>query len=277
MILAIMMLQAGQELHAQFVVYDPAQFANMLKSFANEIQLIVNTANTLKETKNILSTAIQTKEEIDNIYTLQYDVQDALKVAKGIADLKWSDLDFVSQKALGISLDPNVYLPGIPETEELRKTLGMDPTSYNARQLYSLLVGLNAYSTPLESFADFDRLSKNARINQFAMAEMTGQKKLQTAMSYNQLADEMIGQANELIREVKRDRRLTMNEGERLSLLKQCKEVIMQSMDLKHQADEMMRNVAENQSTSREALLQAHQNQLIRKALAESPQMKYGQ
>lgn len=277
MILAIMMLQAGQELHAQFVVYDPAQFANMLKSFANEIQLIVNTANTLKETKNILSTAIQTKEEIDNIYTLQYDVQDALKVAKGIADLKWSDLDFVSQKALGISLDPNVYLPGIPETEELRKTLGMDPTSYNARQLYSLLVGLNAYSTPLESFADFDRLSKNARINQFAMAEMTGQKKLQTAMSYNQLADEMIGQANELIREVKRDRRLTMNEAERLSLLKQCKEVIMQSMDLKHQADEMMRNVAENQSTSREALLQAHQNQLIRKALAESPQMKYGQ
>lgn len=277
MILVIMILQGGQGLRAQFVVYDPAQFANMLKSFANEIQLIINTANTLKETKNILSTAIRTKEEIENIYSLQYEVQDALKVAKGITDLKWSDLGFVSEKALGISLDPNVYIPQIPETYELRKALVTDPTSYNARQLYTLLAGLNAYSTPLESFADFDRMFKNTAINQFAIAEMTAQKKLQTAMAYNQLADEMIGQANELIREVKRDRRLTMNEAERLSLLKQCQEVIMQSMDLKKQADEMMQNIAENQSPSRDALMQAHQNQLIRKALAETPQMKYGQ
>jgi hypothetical protein len=272
----LFLLQAENGLKAQFVVYDPAQFGNMIKSLANEIKLIANTAKTLQETKNILQTAIRTKEEIENIYSLQWEVQYALGIARGIKDLKWSDLDFVSQKALGISIDPNVYIPNIPETYTLRQTLGREPTTKNARQLYSLLVGINSYSEPINNFADFQIRSKEAAINQFALVEMTGQKRLQTAMSYNELADEMIAQANELIIAVKRDRKLTMNEAERLSTLKQCQEVLMQSLDLKRQADEMMLSVIESKSASNDTFIQTHQNQLVRQALAETPQMKYG-
>ena len=273
----LMCLLGANSLKAQFVIYDPAQFGNMIKSLANELKVISNTAKTLAETKNILKTAIATKQEIENIYSLQWQVQDALELAGGIKGLKWSDLDFVSQKALGISIDPNVYIPHIPGTYGLRQTLGLEPSRYSARQLYALLVGINSDSAPLDNYADFTNKSKEAAINQFAIAEMTDQKRLQTALAYNGLADEMIQQANELIIAVKRDRLLTMNEAERLSTLKQCQEVLMQSMDLKLQADELLQSVAGRQSKSKDALMQAYQNQLVRKALAESPQMKYGQ
>lgn len=264
-------------LKAQFVVYDPAQFTNMLRSLANDLQVISNTSKTLRETKNILSTAKKTKEEIENIYSLQWEVQEALEIARDVSRLKWSDLDEVTQKAMGLSVDPNVYLPLLPETAPLRNALRQEPGTSSTRNLYSLLVGIHQRSAPLVDYADFDEMSKQVTIHQFAMAEMTDHKKIQAALSYNQLADEMIEQAKELMQAVKRDRQLTMNEAERLAALKQCQDVLVKSLEMKLEADELLRSVGEQSSESRDALLQSYRNQLVRKALAESPQMKYGQ
>ena len=270
-------LLTGHPLKAQFVVYDPAQFTNMIQSLANDLQVIANTSKTLRETRNILNTAKRTKEEIENIYSLQWEVQEAFKIAKEISKMKWSDLDEISRKALGLSVDPSVYLPLLPETAPLRHALSLGPSTSNTQHLYSLLVGINQASSPLEDYAAFDEVSKQLTINRFAMAEMTDQKKIQAALSYNQLADEMISQAKELMQAVKRDGQLTMNEAERLATLKQCQDVLVKSLEMKLQADELLRSVSERTSVSRDALLQSYQNQLVRKALAESPQRKYGQ
>ena len=262
---------------AQFVVYDPAQFGNMIRSLANEMQMIVKATQTLQETRHILRTAIRTKEEIENIYSLQWKVREALKMAENVRDLKWADLEMLAQQAVGVPIDPKVYLPNIPEAYPLMQSLGAAPTVGNTRDLYELLVGIYSASPPIDSYADYIQISKGLAINQFSLAEMTEQKKLQTALSYNQLAEEMIEQAKELIRAVKTDRWLTMNEAERLSLLKQSQDVLMKSMEMKLQADELMKSVAESGSKSKEALRQSYRNHLVRKALAETPQMKYGQ
>jgi hypothetical protein len=264
-------------LKAQFVVYDPAQFTNMLRSLANDLQVISNTSKTLRETRNILSTAKKTKEEIENIYHLQWEVQEALEIARDVSRLKWSNLDEVTGKALGLSVDPDVYLPRLPETAPLRQALRQEAGASSTRKLYSLLVGINQGSAPLADYAAFEEASRQVIINRFAMAEMTDQKKIQTALSYNQLADEMIEQAKELMQAVKRDRQLTMNDAERLSMLKQCQDMLVKSLEMKLEADELLRTVSEQSSASRDALLQSYRNQLVRKALAESPQMKYGQ
>ena len=270
-------LSLFNSVQAQWVVYDPAQFGNMIKSLANEVQLITKATQTLEETRHILQTAIRTKEEIENIYTLQWKVQEALKMAENIRNLKWADLEKVAHQALGVPVDPKVYLPNIPEAYPLLHRLGGTPTVANTRALYKLLEGIHSASPPIQSYADYAKVSKEQTLNQFSLEEMTDQKKIQTALSYNQLADEMIEQANELIRAVKTDRWLTINEAERLSLLKQSQDVLMKSMEMKLQADELMNKVAESNSKSKDALLQSYRNHLVRKALAEVPQMKYGQ
>jgi hypothetical protein len=274
---AFMLMLLSQPLKAQWVVYDPAQFANMIKSIANEVELISKAGKTLQETKKILNTAIRTKEEIENIYSLQWEVQEALKIARGIQDLKWSDLDGVTRSALGISVDPMVYLPELPETDWLRPALRSNPNPRNARLLYGMLTGLHAASDPLPDLISYDALNQQTLLNQFAFTEMSAQKRIQAALSYHELAEEMIYGARELMEAVKRDRRLTMNEAERLNALKQCREVIQQSIELKLEADELLRTATEQPSASKKALLQAYRNRLVRKAMAEEPQMKYGQ
>ncbi|WP_224995070.1 DUF4141 domain-containing protein [Cesiribacter sp. SM1] len=277
MLPAFMLVLLGQPLKAQWVVYDPAQFANMIKSIANEVELISKAGKTLQETKKILNAAVRTKEEIENIYSLQWEVQEALKIARGIQDLKWSDLDGVTRSAMGISVDPMVYLPELPETDWLRPALRAKPNPHNARLLYGLLTGLHAASDPVPDLVSYDALNQQTLLNQFAFTEMSAQKKMQAALSYHELAEEMIYGARELMEAVKRDRRLTMNEAERLNALKQCREVIQQSIELKLEADELLRTATEQPSASKKALLEAYRNHLVRKALAEEPQMKYGQ
>jgi hypothetical protein len=260
----------------QMVVYDPAQFGNMLQSIAQQAKQVLTASKTLTETKNILLQAKAAKQEIENLHKLHREAQEALKIARGIVDLKWSDLDFLTGKALGISVDPHIFMPQMEGTADLLHTLQEAPGSANARELYSLLTGINSFKGA-SSYDAFEKSMNEALVNQFAYSEMADQKALQTAMSYNVVADEMVAQANELIQAVKTDKRLTMNEAERISTLKQCQDVLLQSLELKTTADEMIRSVMEKASFSKGALRQSYKNALLRKALAETPQTKYGQ
>lgn len=262
--------------HAQMVVYDPAQFGNMLQSIAQQAKQVLTASKTLTETKNILVQAKAAKEEIENLHKLHREAQEALKIARGIVDLKWSDLDFLTGKALGISVDPHIFMPQMEGTADLVHILKGTPGSANARELYGLLTGINSFKGA-GSFNAFEKRLNEALVNQFAYSEMSDQKFIQTATSYNAVADELIAQANELIQAVKTDKRLTMNEAERIATLKQCQDVLLQSLELKTKADEMIRSVIEKESLSKQALQQSYKNALFRSAMAETPQTKYGQ
>jgi hypothetical protein len=261
---------------AQMVVYDPAQFGNMLQSIAHQAKQVLTAGKTLTETKNIFLQAKAAKEEIENLHKLHRDAQEALKIARGIVDLKWSDLDFLTGKALGVSIDPHIFMPQLPGTQGLLHSLQGAPGVGNAKELYSLFSGVTSFKSA-ESFTDFEKRLQEALVNQFAYSEMSDQKFIQIAMSYNQVADQMITGANELIQAVKTDKRLTMNEAERIATLKQCQDVLLQSLELKTKADEMIRTVIEKESLSKGAIRQSYKNALLRKALAETPQTKYGQ
>jgi hypothetical protein len=261
---------------AQMVVYDPAQFGNMLQSIAHQAKQVITASKTLTETKNILLQAKAAKEEIENLHKLHREAQEALKIARGIVDLKWSDLDVLTGKALSVSVDPHIFMPDMEGTQGIIYTLKQAPSSGSAKELYSLLTGINSFKGA-DSFEAFEEQLNGALVNQFAYTEMADQKMLQTAMSYNVVAEEMISQANELIQAVKKDNRLTMNEAERISTLKGCQDVLLQSLQLKTRADEMIRSVIESGSASKSALKQSYKNALFRKALAQTPQSKYGQ
>jgi hypothetical protein len=276
LIISLMLLLWGGIAQAQFVVYDPAQFANMLQSIAQQAKQAITLGKTLTETKNILQQAKATKQEIENLHKLHREAQEALKIARGIVDLKWSDLDLLTRKAVSISIDPHIYMPRMPGSDAMLHTLHGSRGEESTKELYSLLTGINSFKGA-DSFSDFEKQVNEALVNQFAFAEMSDQKMIQTALSYNTIAEEMISQANELVQAVKRDKRLTMNEAERISTLKGCQDVLLESMELKTKSDEMIRSVIEKESISKGALKQSYKNALLRKALAETPQTKFGE
>jgi hypothetical protein len=271
----ILLCISSQTLNAQFLVYDPMQFSNMVQSIAQQTKQAITTAKTLTETKNILKQAIRTKEEIENLHKLTREAHDALKVAKGIVDLKWADLNIFTEKAADISIDPHVYLPDGPLRQRLGETLQGAPTANNAKQLYTLLSGLTSFYNPVRHYTDFIGQMNESLLNQFSVEEMAGQKRLQAALSYNQLADEMIGQAHEMMTAVKTDFKLTMNDAERLTTLKQCSELLVKSVELKVMSDELIGETMKKGNSAKHSLQQAYKNALFRKSLAETPQARY--
>ncbi|MBD0258824.1 MAG: hypothetical protein ICV83_24155, partial [Cytophagales bacterium] len=78
-----LLLLLSQASKAQFVVYDPAQFGNMIKSMVTQSQHLGAALKTLSEAKKIWDQAKQTKEQIQGLHKLHRDVQDALKIARG--------------------------------------------------------------------------------------------------------------------------------------------------------------------------------------------------
>ncbi len=271
------LLLVSQASKAQFVVYDPAQFGNMIKSMVTQSQHLGAALKTLSEAKKIWDQAKQTREQIQGLHKLHRDVQDALKIARGIKDFKLANLDELASHVLELPIDPDVYMPGLPQTDRLRGILSEHPSVANTRELYELLAGLNSRSLPLNHYEEFARQNKQTQAREFALAEMTDQKKIQTALSYSQLAEEFIEQATELKEAVKLDGRLTMNESERIQALKSCQELLMQSFELKLKSDELLQSVATHDNKAKEAVQQAYGNALFRKAFAETPQMKYGE
>lgn len=273
----ILICISSHALQAQFVVYDPMQFSNMVQSIAQQAKQAITTAKTLTETKNILTQAIRTKEEIENLHKLTRQAHDALKVARGIVDLKWADLDVFTQKAADISVDPHVYLPDFPLRQRLREALQGAPTASNAKELYTLLSGITSFYNPARHYTDFIGQMNESLLSQFSVEEMANQKRLQAALSYNQLADEMIGQAHEMMTAVKTDFKLTMNDAERLTTLKQCQELLVKSVELKVMSDELIQETMKKGNSAKHSLQQAYKNALFRKSLAETPQAKYGE
>jgi hypothetical protein len=272
-----LLLTASPLAQAQFVVYDPAQFGNMIHSIAQQAQQLSTALKTLTEAKTLVQQAIVTKQEILGLHKLERDVQAALKIARGIVDLKWADLDGLTHQVLQVPIDPDVYMPILPQTNRLRHLLRNAPSTASTKDLYEMLLGVTSYSGRVSDFADFAQRNNQALVQNFALSEMGDQKKIQTAMSYNQLAEEFIVQATELKQAVKTDTRLTMNESERIQALKACQDLLMQSFDLKLKADELLRSIPEENNRAVQAARQAYENALYRDALAQTPQQKYGQ
>lgn len=269
-----MLISSSPLVQAQMLVYDPMQFSNMVQSIAKQV---LNSAKMLTETKNILTQAVRTKEELQNLHQLTRKAHEALKVARGIVDLKWSDLDPLTKKALDLGVDPHRYLPDSPLKQPLLEALQKDPTATSVQELYALLSGITSYSDPSGSYSGFTSQQQGSLLSQFSLEELADQKRLQAALSYNQLSEQMISQAHELMTAVKTDFKLTMNDSERLTSLKQCQDLLLQSLELKLKADELLQVSGRNVGSAKHLLQQAYKNALFRRSLAQTPQVKYGQ
>jgi hypothetical protein len=276
MLLGIL-ISSSPLVQAQMLVYDPMQFSNMVQSIAQQAKQVLNSAKMLTETKNILTQAVRTKEELQNLHQLTRKAHEALKVARGIVDLKWSDLDPLTKKALDLEAHPHRYLPDSPLKQPLLEALQKDPTATSVQELYALLSGITSYSDPSGSYSGFTSQQQGSLLSQFSIEEMADQKRLQAALSYNQMAEEMIGQAHELMTAVKTDFKLTMNDAERLTSLKQCQDLLLQSLELKLKSDELLQVSGRKSGSAKHLLQQAYKNALFRRSLAQAPQVKYGQ
>ncbi len=210
----------------------------------------------------------QIERRVSDIYDLQENYQQHLRQARSIAQLGWSDLVNSQQQALALSTDMDAYVPAYENVEALKAAYQSLEGLAGSLALYQELEGFGADTRLPQNITALQQMLESLSLNRAAFDEMAYKKKLQVALSYNQVADDLLTKAQELSEALLVNERFSMTEGERLSGIKQAHDYILQSMDLKLASDQLILDVMEEAEESNAGPVKRYQQQLTRQELA---------
>ncbi|MEN7551847.1 hypothetical protein AAG747_28280 [Rapidithrix thailandica] len=265
------------ESRAQFVVFDPANFATTLSTSISQKKILFKHIEQLEELRKTLQVSRKAKEELEKTFALQYQIREDLKKVYSIQHLRWADLKVFLEKAIGIRSDPGAYrvhVPGIQGMQRILEQQGSRPE--DARDLYRMLVGYSTEASPPKNYEQVYRQQKSVVAHQFAFAEFSDKRSLQIALSYQKLARELERSAEELQAALKTKGRFSMTEAERLSLLKTCQDYLLESMDLKSRAADLLRDVATQALPVKKQVEDIFKTHVLHKGITQTPQHKFG-
>jgi len=210
----------------------------------------------------------QIERRVSDILDLQENYQDHLRQAGSVGQLRWSDLVNSQQQAMSLSTDMDAYVPAYENIDQLKAAYESLEGLSGSLALYQELEGFGADTRLPQNITALQMMLENLSVNRAAFDEMAYKKKLQVALSYNQVADDLLGKAQELSQALLINERFSMTEGERLSGIKQAHDYILKSMDLKLESDQLVLDVMEAAETSKTEAVKHYRQQLARQELA---------
>jgi hypothetical protein len=222
----------------------------------------------LKKMEEQLVVSYHIAGKVSDIYQLQQDYQDHLQQASSVENLQWSDLTGSQQQAMSLATDMDAYVPAYENIDQLKAAYESLEGLSGSLALYQELEGFGADTRLPRNIRGLQMMLENLSVNRAAFDEMAYKKKLQVALSYNQVADDLLAKAQELSQALLVNERFSMTEGERLSGIKQAHDYILKSMDLKLASDQLILDVMKAAETSKSGVVQNYQQQLIRREVA---------
>jgi hypothetical protein len=208
------------------------------------------------------------QQKVSEIYTLQHDYQEFLRQAESVRDLSWADLSQSQAHSRALETSMDAYVPAYDQIASLKQAYQDSEGRQGAVSLYQQLDGFGAETTLPADLLVLENSLADLSVNRAAFDEMAFKKKLQVALSYNQLAEDLLEKARELSQALLINERFSMTEGERLISIKQAHALILESMDLKLQADALVLEVMQAAETSKAAPLRNYQQQLEREVIS---------
>ena len=212
----------------------------------------------------------QIERRVSDILDLQENYQQHLRQASSVRQLRWSDLVNSQQQAMSLATDMDAYVPAYENIDQLKAAYESLEGLSGSLALYQELEGFGADTRLPQNIRALQMMLENLSVNRAAFDEMAYKKKLQVALSYNQVADDLLAKAQELSQALLINERFSMTEGERLSGIKQAHDYILKSMDLKLASDQLVLDVMEEAEESKTGAVKQYQQQLSRQELART-------
>ena len=229
----------------------------------------------LEKIEDQLEVSERIEETVNDIYQLQDDYQEFLKQAETVQDLRWADLVENHAQAMSLETHMDAYVPAYENIGTLKEAYATLEGVGGALSMYRELDGFGSDMPLPATVTALQQQLEDLSVNRAAFDEMAYKKKLQVALSYNQVAADLLEKAQELSQVLLVNERFSMTEGERLASIKQAHDYILQSMDLKLQSDQLVLNVADEAEDSQAGPLKQYEQQLERQVLAATPLFSY--
>lgn len=206
----------------------------------------LETINALREQLDRLE---EQKKLTEEAYDLQKKIQDDLKVLGAVADGGIHSLANAFQTILGRSINPNDYIPNIPATQNLRRALDYEASSYLSNDTKSAHKELFTYSWSDPDNKDGLSLTRHARAFEKVSTEL-----YQVSVGWQDYEDELtakhILKQNEVLKAIREfsdkikadidnSEELQLSNYERLDLL-------LQYIKLENEANELELSIAKD-------------------------------
>jgi len=215
------------------------------------------------------------EQKVTDIYQLQEDYKEFLKQAETVNELHWADLTESQVHALALETNMDAYVPAYENVDPLKDAYASLEGIGGGQSLYEQLDGFGSNSPLPQNFMALETMLEDLSVNRAAFDEMAYKKKLQVALSYNQISKDLLEKAQQLSQALLINERFSMTEGERLTSIKQAHDYILQSIDLKLQSDQLVLDVMAEAEISKSGPLKKYEYQLEREALSITPLYQY--
>ncbi|WKN44926.1 hypothetical protein [Tunicatimonas pelagia] len=211
-----------------------------------------------RQTKN-------TRDEVADTRTLQYDYQAFLRQTTSTASLAISDAT-TEQEATGEVLGTAQHLGDYSFAADLYAVYqaAVEPMD-KSEALYEILIPYDE-TMVFGALSSLEAYQKARQQNVMALEEMNRRRKLQQAKAYQQRAQRKIEKAAELRARLTTDQRFSMTESERLETLSQMQKTLQESQHLKVKVDQLMQQVTQP-SLAKTRVLHAYEKQQERYAI----------
>lgn len=240
-ILLIGLFSPLQELKAQFITYDPAQFLNALAQIGKAGVQIRRAVETIQEIKSHVEVAKRTKAQLEEIWYLQKKVREDLTKLKGLKNLRWHDLQNVFEHAMFLVDNPNGYLRyQFPHVAQLHQKLSSGHTAADVRDLYEFFYRFNTAYDPAIDFEEQLSQEFDSQEKTYAAELMIQKRRFHLSMTYANMAEEMALKAEELRQKVKQEQELEMTAGERILAQKAAQDAMIQSIELQEKSSKLL-------------------------------------
>lgn len=258
-------------LYAQVTVFNPQQLLQDMLNFAEEKQWEANAAmdraEQLENLRQQLEQLQETKRNVEQAYRLQEKIQEDLKVLGSVADGGIHSLANAFQTVLGMSINPNDYIPSIPEFQGLKNALNYEAGSYlssNTRQAHKELFTYN-YHDPENR--DGTSITKNLRAFGKSTAnlldfsskwkEYEEEKEARAILQKNELANQLREMAKKLGEELQTDGLYSMSDAERMEFMLRISEMYEKADRLEKEVIEGVSKKIEQQKPNEFEVIQA--------------------
>lgn len=225
------------------------QFAKQLKEWGETVQ----NYQVVTDARNIAGVTRQITGDIKDLTTqglqLQQQVQADLRKVQSVKDLYVSNPIQLFAEALSMSgrAQTNMYLPSFAKAQRLRQALQLTDSKKDVQTVYDVFSRTTGGNTPDRMTSkDYQAKKEEAAVSTYAYEEMARKRKIDTALGYYKIADEMTKQSVELNATLKNPGRYTMTDGERMAALNTSNDNMIKAMNLRLEADKLLGETTQN-------------------------------
>jgi hypothetical protein len=235
----------------QFAVHDPIHMGVHISDFGKRLEQwreTIQSYQVIKDTRTIAGVTKDITGEVKDLTSeglaLQREIQQNLRKVNSIMDLRISNPQQLFARALAMSgrNSGTNYMPHFSKAQRLRIALQNNKPEEDIINIFSVFnqVPGNSDNKDRMSSAEYVERREESAVSVYAYEEMSQKKKIQTALNYYKIADEMTEQSIEMNATLKNPGRYSMTEGERMAMINASNENMVRAMQLRQEANRLM-------------------------------------